>query len=360
MRNSYHIVLLPGDGIGPEVVDSAHQILQCCANRYGLELSFAAHDFGGAGINAFGNPLPDKTLKACKGADAILLGATGHPQFDGLDDNLRPETGLLSLRAALGVFANLRPVAVAASLAHLSALPAEKAAGVDILVVRELTGGIYFGSPRQKTPDLAFDTMLYTRPEIERITRVACSWARRRSGRITSVDKANVLAVSQLWRETASRIVADEYPDIKLNHLYVDNAAMQMILDPHQFDVLLTGNLFGDILSDLASTLAGSLGLLPSASLGGMTPLFEPVHGSAPDIAGKGLANPVGAILSAAMMLDEWGIRAAADEIRSAVTATLAAGIRTADLVPDSEPYHTTSSFTDAVLQQLTITEPVR
>ena len=359
MKASQHIALLPGDGIGPEVVVSARRVLEATSHHCGLQLRFSEHLFGGAAIDATGNPLPDDTLEACQHADGILMGAIGGPAWDHIRGTDRPEAGLLRLRSELGVYANLRPVSVPTSLAHLSVLPAEKVAGVDILVVRELTGGIYFGQPREQHADHAMDTMRYSVAEIERITRVAGAWAQKRDGHITSVDKANVLAVSRLWRETASRIIHDEFPDVQLQHMYVDNAAMQLVLDPHQFDVILTGNLFGDILSDLSSTLAGSLGLLPSASLGGLTPLFEPVHGSAPDIAGQNIANPVAAILSAAMMLDEWGAKDAAIGIRSAVDLTLQSGHFTADLVSEGTDFQTTSAFTDAVISHLKLSESV-
>jgi len=359
MNNSRHIVLLPGDGIGGEVLAAARRVLELVAPFHGLNLTLSECAFGGSGIDVDGAPLPESTLKACKQADGILMGAIGGPKWDHLRGENRPEAGLLRLRSELGVFANLRPVSVPESLSHLSVLPAEKVAGVDILVVRELTGGIYFGTPRVQEADHALDTMVYSIHEIERITRVAGEWARKRSGRIISVDKANVLAVSRLWRETVSRLIQNEFPDVKLEHMYVDNAAMQMVLDPHQFDVLLTGNLFGDILSDLSSTLAGSLGLLPSASLGGNTPLFEPVHGSAPDIAGLNRANPVAAILSAAMMLDEWNFVDAAESIRSAVSTTLRNGLFTADLVPEGAHYQSTTAFTDSVITNLKLSEPV-
>ena len=287
------------------------------------------------------------------------MGAIGGPRWDHLKGEERPEGGLLALRSGLGVFANLRPVSVPASLAHLSVLPPKKVEGTDILVVRELIGGIYFGKPRVLEAEYAVDTMTYSVAEIERITRVACTWARRRKGHITSVDKANVLAVSRLWRETATRIARDEFPDIQMDHLYVDNAAMQLVLNPRQFDVILTGNLFGDILSDLSSTLAGSLGLLPSACLGGITPLFEPVHGSAPELAGKDSANPVGAILSAGMMLEEWGESEAAKSVRLAVENTLKAGYWTADLVSGGRGSISTSAFVSELITHITTVETV-
>ncbi len=353
MSDPFHIVLLPGDGVGEEVTTSARRVLEAASERLGFSMSFEEKAFGGAGIESSGNPLPDGTLKACKEADAVLLGAIGGPQWDHLSGELRPEAGLLRLRAELGVFANLRPTVVPKSLAHLSILPAEIVAGADVLVVRELTGGIYFGEPREYTPTRAFDTMTYSAEEIDRIARVAFERANRRRQRVTSVDKANVLAVSRLWRERVSYIGANEFPDIELVHMYVDNAAMQMILNPLQFDVLLTGNLFGDILSDLSSTLVGSLGLLPSASLGGITPLFEPVHGSAPELAGTNSANPIGAILSGAMMLDELGEYPAAMHIAEGVSGALTLGALTEDLTPDGRSSVSTSDFTDHVLAYL-------
>lgn len=353
MSDPFHIVLLPGDGIGEEVTTSARLVLEAVSERLGISLSFEVRAFGGAGIENSGNPLPDGTLKACKEADAVLLGAIGGPQWDHLSGELRPEAGLLRLRAELGVFANLRPTVVPESLAHLSILPAEIVAGVDLLVVRELTGGIYFGEPKEYTPTRAFDTMIYCADEIDRIARVAFERASGRRQKVTSVDKANVLAVSRLWRERVSYIGANEYPDIELVHMYVDNAAMQMVLNPLQFDVLLTGNLFGDILSDLSSTLVGSLGLLPSASLGGITPLFEPVHGSAPELAGTNSANPIGAILSGAMMLDELGEYGAAMHIAEGVSGALSLGALTEDLTPEGGSRASTSEFTDHVLAYL-------
>jgi len=353
MKSHYNIVLLPGDGIGPEVTTSAKAVLQAALDALSISVEFQEFDFGGVAIDRLGAPLPETTLEACRQADGILMGAIGGPKWDHLKGEDRPEGGLLALRSALGVFANLRPVSVPASLAHLSVLPAEEVAGTDIMVVRELTGGIYFGEPRVLEADYALDTMRYSVAEIERITRVACTWASKRTGHVTSVDKANVLAVSRLWRETASRIARDEFPGVVMEHMYVDNAAMQLVLNPHQFDVLLTGNLFGDILSDLASTLAGSLGLLPSACLGGETPLFEPVHGSAPELAGRNEANPVGAIMSACMMLEEWGQVEAAQGVRVAVEQVLSTGKRTLDLVSKGDAAESTSSFTTAVVKQL-------
>ncbi len=350
MSQRVHIAVLPGDGIGPEVVQSALRVMRVVGDRDGFEVETGEHAFGGAAIDLTGEPFPASTKEACLNADAILLGAIGGPKWDGLDASRRPETGLLALRKALGAFANLRPVTVPDALAHLSVLPPDWVAGTDLLVVRELTGGIYFGEPRELGADEAFDTMRYSRLEIERIARVAFEQARQRSRRVTSVDKANVLASSKLWRSTVTKLHRSEYSDIALDHLYVDNAAMQIVRDPQAFDVILTANLFGDILSDLASTLAGSLGVLPSSSLGGATPLFEPVHGSAPDIAGRDEANPVAAILSAAMLLEELGFGSSAQSMRRAVDHVLAAGSLTRDLAPHGV---STSTFTDAVCTAL-------
>jgi 3-isopropylmalate dehydrogenase len=350
MSDSIRIALLPGDGIGPEVIEAARQVAGLAAGTVGVSIEWEEHPFGGAAIDAAGEPFPESTRAACMAADAILLGAIGGPAWDGIEPERRPEKGLLSLRQSLGAFANLRPVQVPGSLAHLSVLPQENVAGTDLLVVRELTGGIYFGEPRQYSEEEAFDTMRYTAEEVDRIARVAFDSARQRSGRIVSVDKANVLASSRLWRHRVTRLHETEYGDVALDHLYVDNAAMQLVRDPKAFDVILTANLFGDILSDLASTLAGSLGVLPSASVGGTTPLFEPVHGSAPDLAGQNKANPVAAMLSAAMLFDTVGYPKTGTLIRRAVDATLAAGHMTADLAVDGV---STSAFTDRVCQQL-------
>jgi len=306
------IALLPGDGIGPEVTEAARGVLDAAMPG---RFRFTELPFGGAAIDAIGQPLPTETLDACRAADAVLLGAIGGPKWDDLPRAKRPESGLLALRSALGVFANLRPVPF----------------GADLLIVRELTGGIYFGQPRSYESGRAYNTMVYERDEIVRIAHVAFQQARRRRKHVTSVDKANVLEVSQLWREVVSEIGA-QYADVQLDHMYVDNAAMQIVINPGQFDVMVTGNLFGDILSDLASTLAGSLGTLPSACTGSRTPLFEPVHGSAPDLVGTGHANPIGAILSGAMMLDELGHTGASDRIGMAVSEVVKSGIRTPDM----------------------------
>lgn len=342
---SYTIALLPGDGIGPEVTREAARVLNAAADAFGFTIETTEHAVGGAGLDAAGDPLPAETLDACLAADAVFLGAVGGPTWDDAPADRRPERGLLRLRARLGAFANLRPVAVPEALAERSPLRPDRVAGTDLLIVRELTGGIYFGHPRERTEAEAFDTMRYSVLEIERIARVAFQWAERRSGRVASVDKANVLASSALWRDTVARVAADEFPDVELEHLYVDNAAMQLVRDPRRFDVVVTGNLFGDILSDLAATLPGSLGLLPSASVGGRTGLFEPVHGSAPDLAGRGLANPLAAILSAVMLLDQLGEAEAAHAVRQSVDAVLADG----PLPPDLDGSATTAEVGRAV-----------
>lgn len=350
MSDPIHIVVLPGDGIGPEVTAAARRVMDAAAAQHGVSMTWQTFIFGGAAIDEEGVPFPEATRAACEKADAILLGAIGGPAWDEVEADKRPEAGLLALRRDLDAFANLRPVKVTDALAPLSVLPPNRVAGTDLLVVRELTSGIYFGEPRQFQATEAFDTMRYTASEIDRIAHVAFKQARTRKGRVTSVDKANVLASSKLWRDRVKKIHAASYPDVELDHMYVDNAAMQVVRNPRAFDVILTANLFGDILSDLASTLSGSLGVLPSASLGGKTPLFEPVHGSAPDIAGHDQANPVAAILSGAMLFDSVGQENVAATIRRAVDATLKEGVMTVDLDPTGV---TTTKFTDEVCQTI-------
>jgi 3-isopropylmalate dehydrogenase len=339
MTSSHRITLLAGDGIGPEIMAVARQLLDAVSRRHGFSLSYDPQPIGGAAIAAIGDPLPASTLEACRASDAVLLAAIGSPQYDGLPREKRPETGLLGLRAGLGLFANLRPVKILPALIEASTLRREVIEGVDLVVVRELTGGVYFGQPRGRveTPAgvRAFNTMAYSDWEIDRIARVGFELARQRRGKLCSVDKANVLDVSQLWRDRVEAIHAAEFADLELSHLYVDNAAMQLVRAPRQFDVLLTSNLFGDVLSDEAAMLSGSIGMLPSASLGAEGPgLFEPIHGSAPDIAGQDRANPLAMVLSAAMML-RLGLReeAAAADLEGAVERTLAAGFRTGDLM---------------------------
>lgn len=329
----YRICLLPGDGIGPEVVAAAGEVLNSAARHYGFSLDTASYPMGGAGLRAAGNPLPEPTLAAALASDAVLLGAVGAPEFDAEPPERKPETGLLRLRHALGAFANLRPIRHYPGVGSIP-LKDELAAGADFVIVRELTGGVYFGQPRgfDAGRRAAFNTMRYSVEEIERVARVGFELAAARRGKLASVDKANVLETSQLWRETVTRMAAG-HGTVAVEHLYIDNAAMQILLRPRDFDVLVTANLFGDILSDEAAVLCGSLGLLPSASLGGRVGIYEPVHGSAPALAGRDLANPLGAILSAAMLL-RYSCREpeAAAAIEAAVTGTLAAGLRTRDL----------------------------
>jgi len=328
---SYKIAVLKGDGIGPEIVDEAIKVLDAVAGKEGFNLEYNEYLLGGSAIDVFDNPCPDETIKGCMNSDAVLFGAIGGPKWDSLPKEKRPETGLLKLRKSLGLFANIRPAIIFDELTNASSLKPEVIKGVDLIVVRELTGGIYFGEPRYKDDNKAYNTMIYTRDEIEKIAHIAFKEALKRRKKVTSVDKANVLEVSELWREVVTE-VSKEYPDVELEHMYVDNAAMQLIRDPKQFDVILTGNIFGDILSDEASMIVGSIGLLPSASIGGKVGLFEPIHGSAPDIAGQGIANPIATILSAAMMLDYLGEVNGAKRIREAIKKVLLDGFRTKDL----------------------------
>ncbi|CZE48325.1 3-isopropylmalate dehydrogenase [Campylobacter geochelonis] len=328
----YNVCVIKGDGIGPEIIDEAIKVLDVASNKFGFEINYEYFLMGGAAIDVFGEPLPKETLQNALNSDAVLFGAIGGEKWDKLERHLRPESGLLKLRKELGVFANLRPAVIFDELIDASSIKPEILRGVDIMVVRELTGGIYFGQPREITKDRAFNTMVYTADEIKRISKIAFEAALKRRKKVTLVDKANVLETSQLWREVVVE-VAKEYPEITLEYMYVDNAAMQLVRSPGQFDVLLTENLFGDILSDEASMVCGSIGLLPSASIGGKVGIYEPIHGSAPDIAGQGIANPIATILSAAMMLryafDE---TAAADCIESAIKAVLKDGYRTRDI----------------------------
>jgi 3-isopropylmalate dehydrogenase len=330
------IVLLPGDGIGPEIMQAAVRVLKECATEFGHEFNFAEFSFGGCAIDATGEPLPSETLAACRSADAILLGAIGGPKWDTVPLTHRPETGLLALRKALGLYINLRPIDLHAPLRGLSPLGADRASDVHIDFVRELAGDVYFGEHRLEADpsgERATDTGAYTTGEIERVAKYAFARAETRKGRVASVDKSNVLAMSQLWRRTVTRLATD-HPGVKLEHLYVDNAAMQLVLAPAQFDVILTSNMFGDILSDLGAALAGSIGLIPSMSIGPGPSLYEPIHGSAPTLAGKDVANPVGMILSATMMLREsFGLIREAEWVESAVDRLFAKGIRTPETV---------------------------
>lgn len=333
---SKHIVVIPGDGIGVEITAAALSVAQAAADKLGFSFTHETKQAGGAAIDQFGVPLPEDTVAACRQADGVLLGAVGGPKWDHVSPELRAEKAILGLRKALGLYANLRPVKAFAALANQSPLKPEIVNTVDIVIVRELTGGIYFGARQEAAVingvEQACDNEMYSRPEIERIVRLACRAAIGRKGKVMSVDKANVLATSRLWRKIANEVAAD-FGQVELSHMYVDNCAMQLVLNPGSFDVIVTGNLFGDILSDEAAVLTGSIGLLPSASLGDGTGLYEPIHGSAPDIAGQGIANPLGTILSAAMMFRySLGSEPAAAMIEKAVEQVLADGYRTADI----------------------------
>lgn len=347
------IVVLGGDGIGPEVTQQGVRVLEAIASRYGHDFKFEHHLIGGAAIDATQSALPSQTTSACGTADAVLLGAVGGPKWSDPNARIRPEQGLLALRKALGLFANLRPVSLHAELLDASPLKPEVLKGTDIMVVRELTGGIYFGE-KTRTEDSASDLCTYTVEEITRVTRVAGNLARGRRKFITSVDKANVLETSRLWRSTVEKVLNEEFPDVKYEHQLVDSAAMLLIRKPAHFDVVLTENMFGDILTDEASMLAGSLGLLPSASLGaGKLGLYEPIHGSAPDIAGKGIANPFGTILSVAMLLrHSLDLPQEAAAVEKAVRDVVSEGVRTADIAAGSTP-KTTAQAGDAVLAKI-------
>ena len=328
----YNICIIKGDGIGPEIVDEAIKVLDTVSSKFEFELNYEHVLLGGEAIDVLGSPIPNETLETALNSDAVLLGAIGGPKWDNLERNLRPESGLLKLRKDLGAFANLRPAMVFDELVDASTIKPDVLKGVDMLVVRELTGGLYFGQPRKKEENNAYNTMVYSKEEIERIAEVAFEAALKRGKKVTLVDKANVLETSQLWREVVAD-VAKKYEDVRLDYMYVDNAAMQLIKDPKQFDVILTENLFGDILSDEASMICGSIGLLPSASIGGKVGIFEPIHGSAPDIAKQGIANPIATILSAAMMLKyAFGEHQAAKAIEEAVKKALKDGYRTKDI----------------------------
>ena len=350
---AYKIAVLAGDFIGPEVIDAALQTLDVVAEHYHFALEYQHLPFGGNALESHGNPLPESTKEAASQANAVLMGAVGGPVGDHpwnkQPRELRVETGILALRKHLGVFSNLRPVKVFEGLEHLSPLKSEVARGTDMLIIRELTGGIYFGKPSHNRPEQGLSTMVYDKHEVERIARVAFETAKLQGGKVTSVDKANVLDVSQFWRDVVVDLHQREYADIALEHLYVDNAAMQIARDPRQFNIIVTSNLFGDILSDLAAVIPGSLGVLPSASLGGDIGLFEPVHGSAPDIAGQGIANPVGTMLSAAMMLRHGlGENDAATALEQAVQHALKE-----DPTKDLGGSRGTQAFTDAVIAAL-------
>ena len=352
------MAVLPGDGVGPEVTAQAVRVMEAVGARFGHDFGVVTGPIGGAAIDSCGDPLPPETVAACRSADAILFGAVGGPKWDDAHAAVRPEDGILAIRKRMGLFANIRPVRAYPALSAASPLRAELLAGVDMVIVRELTGGLYFARPKRRwttaTGRRGVDTLRYTEREIARIVRVAFDLARGRRGRVTSVDKFNVLETGRLWREVATEVAAD-YPDVELDHMLVDNAAMQLVADPARFDVIVSENTFGDILSDEASVLTGSMGMLPSASLAGppgsragrgRVSLYEPIHGSAPDIAGRGIANPLAAILSMAMMLRlSLGLAAEADAVEAAVDGALAEGYRTADIAGSGDASVTTSEM---------------
>ena len=360
-KSTKHILLLPGDGIGPEVVAETRKIIDWFSANGSTKFTTSEALLGGAAYDAVGTPFPDETVVEAKKSDAILLGAVGGPKWESLPIASRPEKGLLGIRKALGLYANLRPAQCFPALADASTLKTEVISGLDIMIVRELTGGIYFGHPRgvETLPDgtrKGINTEVYTSPEVHRIARVAFDLAAKRGGRLCSVDKANVLECTEMWREEVIKIHQAEYKNIELSHMYVDNAAMQLVRNPKQFDVMVTTNMFGDILSDVASMLTGSLGMLPSASLGapGTPGVYEPVHGSAPDIAGKGLANPIATILSFAMMLRySFDLKTEADKLENAVKTVLEQGLRTADIMQDGKQKVSTSQMGDAIVVAL-------
>ncbi len=356
------VAILPGDGIGPEIVHEAKRVLDAVNTRYTLGITTSEHLFGGTAYDAHDTPLPDSTLQACREADAILMGSVGGPVYDKAPRELRPERGLLRLRSELDLFANLRPAMLFSELANASSLKPELVAGLDMMILRELTSGLYFGEPRgielRDGVRTGFNTMVYSEPEIERIAVRGFEIAMQRGKRLCSVDKMNVLEVSELWREVVER-VGESYPDVELSHMYVDNAAMQLVRAPKQFDVIVTGNIFGDILSDAAAMLTGSIGMLPSASLDAAGKgLYEPVHGSAPDIAGQGIANPLATILSVSMML-RYSLKQAdaANAIDAAVSSVLSSGLRCRDITGDVDDKNLsvvgTSGMGDAVLDAL-------
>jgi 3-isopropylmalate dehydrogenase len=350
----HKVALLPGDGIGPEIIDEAVKVLKAVERRFGLEFEFMEGLVGGASIDTCGLPLSEEVLELCMSSDAILFGAVGGPKWDDLPKEKRPEQAILKLRKSLGLYANLRPVVFFNALIDASPMKGEILGdGLDIMIVRELTGGLYFGAKgTEKAQDSirAFDTMEYTDEQIKRVAKIAFEIARNRKGNLVSVDKANVLETSRLWRRVVSEMARD-YPDVELSHMYVDNCAMQLVLSPKQFDVILTENTFGDILSDEASVLTGSIGILPSASLGDTKPfLYEPIHGSAPDLAGSGKANPIACILSAAMMLEySFGEKTASEAVKSALERALDEGYRTADIQVDAKQIVSSSEMGDII-----------
>ncbi len=347
----YKITLLPGDGIGQEVTASAVKVLKYVGEKFGVRFEFSEKLIGGASYEKFGEMLTDDTIEECYNSDAVLLGAVGGPQWENLPHDKKPETALLKIRKALGLYANLRPAKVYESMLSSSSLKKEVLRDTDILILRELTGGIYFGEPRGIDENKGWNTMIYSKDEIVRIAEKAFEFAKRRSGRVVSVDKANVLDVSQFWRQTVEE-VHKKYPEVQLSHMYVDNAAMQLVRNPRQFDVILTSNLFGDILSDIAAMITGSLGMLPSASIGSKYALYEPVHGSAPDIAGQSKANPIAAISSVAMMFKySFQMDKASELIEKAIDSVLSEGYRTQDIYNDGDKLVTTKEMTFMIIE---------
>jgi 3-isopropylmalate dehydrogenase len=346
------VALLPGDGIGPEVIDSAVSLIEDISEKFNISFSFETHLIGGSSFDKYGTPLTDEVLSKCYDSDAVLLGAVGGPKWEGLPHNLKPEAALLKLRKALGLYINIRPAKIYAPLLSASTLKPEVLNGTDLVILRELTGDVYFGQPRGYDDEHGWNTMIYTKEEVERITRFAFETAMKRSKRVISVDKANVLECSQFWRKVVHEI-HKEYPQIQLSDMYVDNAAMQLVRNPRQFDVILTQNLFGDILSDIASMITGSLGMLPSASLGSKYALYEPVHGSAPDLAGQDKANPLATISSVGMMfLYSFQMNKVTELIEGAITKTLSAGYRTEDIYSDNDTLVSTSKMTQVVIDK--------
>jgi 3-isopropylmalate dehydrogenase len=357
MKKNFKIAVLPGDGIGPEIIDSALKVLDVISKKYGITFEYKHGLVGGAAIDETGDPLPEETLKICKESDAVLFGAVGGEKWDNLPTDKRPEKGLLRIRKELQLFANIRPAKAYTPLLSSSPLKEEIIKGVDLVVLRELTGDVYFGEPRGRDvrngERVGYNTMIYYEHEIKRIAKVAFEMARNRRKKVTSVDKANVLEVSGLWREIVNEVHAD-YADVELEHMYVDNCAMQLIRRPKDFDVIVTGNIFGDIISDEAGALTGSLGMLPSASVGERYAFYEPIHGSAPDIAGKGIANPIATILSAAMMLEiTCKLPEAARDIENAVEKVLEDGYRTADIWSPGTKKVNTVEITEEIIKRL-------
>lgn len=353
IKSKFNIAVLPGDGIGPEVCKSTIQVLDLIGSKFNLKFNYNFYEIGGNCYDKHGTPLTDETLSGCYAADAVLLGAVGGPNWEDLPHHLKPEAALLKLRESLELFANIRPAKIYRSMLNSSSLKKEVLDGTDFIVLRELTGGIYFGKPRGYDNEKGWNTMIYKTHEVERIARKAFEMAMKRKNVVTSVDKANVLEVSQFWRLVVNKVQKD-YPSVKLNHMYVDNAAMQIVRNPKQFDVILTSNLFGDILSDIAGMITGSLGMLPSASIGEKYALYEPVHGSAPDITGKNQANPIATIASAAMMLEHsFGLPKAAEVIEKGIDKTLNMGLRTVDICGENDRAVSTNEMTKNILNNI-------